>query len=392
MDATIQMMIQGYIDGLESMNTSDESIKQEIEDYKKELLSFAETQNDAVTFFTKFQDSGLMAKYMDLSSKITMGTQTQSQASSASGKPTVTPEKWLEPFRTAYNYIKNLPIRERGLAVYRKLFEIGEKHSDITEFLLEVEKENLLWKLSSEDAIGILNITYTGMDFLYKGLTYPIRKNIEAWNNSVCEADAHYLQDCLAEDIAATPPRLLQPEKYVNNLGLHIMIYRGPKGKEGIMEMIATGNCPKPAFIGNASNMAIAKLQARRTMEIIKKSVGLSFDDILADEFLRYKLISTSNVCGLSKAYVQSNPNIIDLMADAFKNEIMTDISLLEAIKREPSLKLGRWRMPEDREVERAQEIARDTFKNLPYFKYEDQLKGNSFHIGSGDGFEIKPF
>ena len=71
------MMIQGYIDGLDNMHTDDESIKKEVEDYKKELLAFGESQNDATTFFPKFQDSGLMGKYMDLATKITMAAQTK---------------------------------------------------------------------------------------------------------------------------------------------------------------------------------------------------------------------------------------------------------------------------------------------------------------------------
>ncbi|MBR5099955.1 MAG: hypothetical protein IKX34_01465 [Bacteroidales bacterium] len=301
----------------------------------------------------------------------------------------ITPQKWLEPFRTAYDTIKNLPVRERGLAVYRKLFEMGEKHSDITEFLVEVEQENLLWKLCSEDALGILDISLSGTDPLDKGLTYSMRRNREAWDASVCEADAHYLQDLLSADIAKTTPRLLQPEHYVLCLGAHLMVYRGPKGKEGIMEMIATGNCPQPAFMSCASNMVVAKIQARRTIAIINRALGLSFDDILADEFLRCKLIASSNVCGLSKAYVQSNPNLLDILADAFRHEIDPDLSLMDAIQRESSLTFGRWRMPDDREVEKAKAIARSTFQDLPYFQYEDQLQGSKIHVGMGEGFDI---
>ena len=390
MDATIKMMIQGYIDGLDSLNTSNESFLQEIADYKKELTAFAESQNDPSTFFPNFQESGLMGKYMDISTKVTLAA--QAEKAEASGekqeKHHATPQEWLEPFRTAYDCIKEFPIRERGLSVYRKLFEIGEKHSDITEFLAEVEKDNLLWKLCSEDTLGILGITLTGMDPLYKGLTYATRKNIEAWDASVCEADAYYLQDLLSADIAGSAPRLLQPEHYVICLGAHLMVYRGPHGKEGIMEMIATGNCSEPQFKSNASNMVIGRLQARRTMEIIQKAIGLSFDDIMADEYLRYRLISTSNVCGLSKAYVQSNSNILDILADAYYNEIVPDISLLDAIRREPSVGLGRWRMPENAETEKAKRISRERFRDLPYFKYEDQLQG-SVHVGTGEGFDI---
>ena len=388
MDPTIQMMIQGYISGLDNMQTTDDSIKREIEDYKRELIAFGESQNDVTLFFSNFQESGMMGKYMDLSAKVAMAGQTTNQTEEKE-QHIVTPKEWLDPFRTAYDTIKNYPVRERGLAVYRKLFEIGERHTDITEFLIEVEKENLLWKICSEDTLGILSITITGMDPLYKGLTYPIRKNIEYWNASVCEADAYYLQDILSQDIAKNSSRLLQPEHYVIALGLHLMVYRGPKGKEGLMEMIATGNYTKTSFMANASNMVIAKAQARRTLDIIKKALGLSFDDIMADEFLKYKLIATSNVCGLSRAYVQSNSNVLDLMADAVHNEIVPDISLIDSIKREPSVKFGRWRMPEDSDYEKGKALARQTYKDLPYFIYEDQLQSGTVHVGTGDGFDI---
>ena len=391
MDPTIQMMLQGYIDGLASMKITDDSIKQEVEDFKKELMAFGESQNDPATFFPKFQDSGLMGKYMDLSTKITLAAQaSEAPSGPEKKKPRATPSEWLEPFRTSYDYIKNLPVRERGLAVYRKLFEIGERHTDITEFLTEVERENLLWKITSEDTLGILAITLTGMDPLYKAITYPTLKNIEAWEKSVCEADAYYLQDLLSEDIAKTPPRLLQKEHYVLCLATHLILYRGPKGKEGIMEMIATGDCPKVKFMGCASAMVIGKMRARRTMDIMKKAIGLTFNDILADEYLRYKLISTSNVYGLSRAYVQSNPNILDILTDTVHNEIIPDISLIDAIKREASLNFGRWRMPEDAEYEKAKEIARKTYQDLPYFKYEDQLQSGCIHVGTGEGFDIK--
>ena len=395
MDPTIKMMLQGYIDGLESMQTSDASIKQEIEDFKSELMAFGESQHDLTLLFPNFQESGLMGKYMDLSTKITLAAQSgpaaqQADTGQQEKKPRVTPAEWLEPFRTAYDYIKGFTARERGLAVYRRLVELGEKHTDITEFLVEVEKEELLWKICSEDTLGILAITLTGMDPLYEGLTYALRKNIEAWNASVCEADAYYLQDLLSEDIAKVPPRLLQAEHYVLCLGAHLMQYRGPKGKEGIMEMIATGNCSKQPFMINAGNMANAKLMARRSLEILQKSLGLSFDDIFADEYLRYRLIATSNVCGLSRAYVESNSNLLDILADTVHNEIIPDISLFDAVKRESTLNFGRWRMPEDADHEKAKAISRKHYENLPYFQYEDQLQGDSIHVGSGEGFDIK--
>ena len=134
--------------------------------------------------------------------------------------------------------------------------------------------------------------------------------------------------------------------------------------------------------------MVIAKLQTRRMAEIIRKSIGLDFDDILADEYLRYKLLSTANVCGLGKAYIQSNSNLIDLLSDAYHNEIVPDISLFEAIRRESSVMLGRWKMPDDRDTRKAEAIAMETFKDLPYLKYEDQLQG-SIHLGTGEGFDI---
>ena len=393
MDPTIKMMIQGYIDGLDSLKTGDAALKQDVEKFKKELTAFAETQHDAMTFFPNFQDSGLMGKYMDLTTKITLAAQSaDASAEKPQQKHRPTPAEWLEPFRTTYDYIKALPVRERGLAVYRKLFEIGERHTDITEFLIEVERENLLWKLCSEDTLGILDIVLTGMDPLYKAITYPVLKNIETWKASVCEADAYYLQDLLSEDIAKNAPRLRQREHYVICLGTHLMVYRGPNGKEGIMEMIATGRVSESDFKSKASNMAIAKLQARRTMEIIKKAIGLDFDDIMADEFLRYKLIATSNVCGLSRAYVQSNSNILDILADAYHNEIVPDISLTDAISREPSLKFGRWRLPESADHEKARAIACEKYRDLPYFKYEEQLQGGSIHVGTGEGFDIKLF
>lgn len=391
MDPTIKMMIQGYIDSLDSMKPSDAALKQEVEAFKKELTAFAEAQRDAMTFFPKFQDSGLMGKYMDLTTKITLAA--QSTGNTCAEKPQqklrTMPAEWLAPFRTAYDAIKDLPVRERGLAVYQKLFELGEKHADITDFLLEVEKEHLLWKLCSEDAIGILGITLTGMDPLYKAITYPVMKNIKAWEASVCEADAYYLQDLLSEDIAKNAPRLCQREHYVICLGTHLMVYRGPDGKEGLMEMIAKGGYAETDFKSKASHMVIARLQARHTMSIIQKSLGLSFDDIMADEFLRYKLIATSNVCGLSRAYVQSNPNLLDILADTYHHEIAPDISLTEAIRRESSLQFGRWRMPVSADHQKAGEIARKTYQDLPYFKYEDQLQGGSIHVGTGEGFEI---
>ena len=393
MDATIKMMLQTYIDGLDSMNPGDEALRREAADFKNELLAFGETQNDVVTFFANFQNSGLQGKYVDITSKISMAAMARAQESAPveEKKEQSKIEQWLEPFHTAYDHIKDLPVRERGLAVYRRLFEIGERNTDITEFLLEVEEENLLWKLSSEDTLGILQITLTGMDPLYRGLTYSVLGNIEAWKRSVCEADAFYLQDIFSRDNAGCPSRLIQPQTYVACLGAHLMVYRGPKGKEGLMTMLATGRYTQEEFRTNAGNMVLARLQARRTEGIIKKALGLGFDDILHDEFLKYWLISTANVCGLSKAYVQSNSVLLDILADAFHNEIMTDISLLDAFRREPSVKFGRWRMPDDAEHARAVALARERFKDLPYFKYEDQLNGSGFHVGMGEGFDIKP-
>ena len=86
------------------------------------------------------------------------------------------------------------------------------------------------------------------MDPLYKAITYPVLKNIEAWEASVCDADAYYQQDLLSEDIAKNAPRLRQREHYVICLGTHLMVYRGPDGKEGLMEMMATGDYNESDF------------------------------------------------------------------------------------------------------------------------------------------------
>ncbi|MBR4801495.1 MAG: hypothetical protein IK041_01660, partial [Bacteroidales bacterium] len=96
MDATIQMMLQGYIDGLDTLKTNDASIKQEIEDLKKEMMAFGETQNDPATFFPNFQEAGLMGKYMDISTKVNLAAMAEKEASSekTEKKHIPTPSEW----------------------------------------------------------------------------------------------------------------------------------------------------------------------------------------------------------------------------------------------------------------------------------------------------------
>ena len=135
MDPIIQMMLQGYLDGLANRETDDDALRQEIDAFKKELLSFGESQHDPALFFPNFQESGLMGQFIALSTKITLAAQAAKEAVSGARekKPLATPAEWLEPFRKAYDDIKDIPARERGLAAYRRLFAVGEKHAaDIT--------------------------------------------------------------------------------------------------------------------------------------------------------------------------------------------------------------------------------------------------------------------
>ena len=130
MDPTIKMMLQGYIDSLDSMKPSDAALKQEVEAFKKELTAFAEAQRDAMTFFPKFQDSGLMGKYMDLTTKITLAAQSTGNACAEKPqqKHRTTPAEWLAPF------ISPELIKETACTGSLLILAIGFNMLEITKF------------------------------------------------------------------------------------------------------------------------------------------------------------------------------------------------------------------------------------------------------------------
>lgn len=368
-DGVIESMISAYLIGFDSYTISDPDLQNQINNYKSKLSSFANLISDPTKFYQQFGNSGLHAEYMALITAATMdGTALTNNADAVEAdhidsRPTIpTVSEFVEQYRVAYNTVKTAGYKKRGEVAYEKIFDVANRATDMLDAQLIFEKERLLWKIVTEDAMDIFSTIYEAMDPFYDFMRDPIALQIESYTSATCDEELTYLverHDYKMRQIAAQAHIKIS---LATALGESLIMYC--KKKQAVMEW----RSDKEANSG-VNTMVATRSTMRRTLAFAKTHFDLTFDDILNDKSMKLWLLDAKGVDGLNRIKVTLHPQNLDVMRDIVANEILSDITIIDAIKRQPPLQLW-FDLDSDTYIENAKAKAATLNENVTYFKY----------------------
>lgn len=390
MNESVRLVLQPYLDTLDNAQTTDPALQQQIVDLRGRIYAFMEAQTDTNTYFQAFMDSGLYAEFNDINTRIFMtqqgtlnndGSLNINREEIAARDPK--PAEWLAPFKIVYDQIKATPSRSRGIAVYERLLSLGDRYpDDIQDFLLAMEKENLSWLVSKEDALGIFEITASGMDPLHY-LTYTlIGETMKAWKASTCDASITYHMDIAQYNVARGNGERGAIYYTTVSLASHTCLYDQAIGS---LRAFAASDMPPNKAIQDIAHKAFEyKVEAQREMQFLEQ-MGVTLNALRTDKFLRSLFLSPENLKGVTKCYRCFAPVATDNLLTVLEKLILTDMPLDQAVATDLGFASTYTFMDDEKKpYEKAQEeIAEEVCRDIPYFRYEKELAGNPYLNGA---------
>lgn len=146
MNELIQPTVSALIDAFDNYQITNEALAAEVDAFKRELIDFAEQNDDPATFFDAYQKNGIQDKYTALITKVAMAGQTGADASqdtiqNEAELPSVS--EFLEQYRASYDEVcKRDSVA--GKRAYEELFDIANKTDDLLEAQIIIEETRIL--------------------------------------------------------------------------------------------------------------------------------------------------------------------------------------------------------------------------------------------------------
>ncbi|MCL2041509.1 MAG: hypothetical protein FWG84_05645 [Bacteroidales bacterium] len=379
MNDIIKGLVSGYLDTFDMYAISSPALQQQVDDFKKKMTAFANDNPDIGAFYGKLAESGLMEEHSALITKVVMASTGSADADgnvktdySDTPPPTVVSVKeFIEQYRVSYDEVKKSLYRKRGEAAYEKIFAVADRTNDMLEAQTILEEERLLWKIVTDDSLDIFETNLQAMDPLQRAFTFTLESQIDVYKKAQSEEEIDYMMQCLEFPIF----RFVQNDT-LNNITIPatfaaLIVGMDPPGydvcklsfqlagkEESLREFIATYKA------------------LQRTVNFLKEFCGKTFDDLLANESANIWMLAPDKVDDLSRVKVTWNPHNHKAFRDIIYNEIMSDLPLIELLKRQPDQPV--WYSfgdPNAKENYRnmAQEKATQINAELTYYKYVKQ-------------------
>ena len=231
---------------------------------------------------------------------------------------------FLEQYRTSYDEVcKRGSVR--GKAAYEKVFDVANRTDDMLEAQIILEKERLLWKIVSEDALEIFEKKLEEMDPLFLSTTAVLLGQIKCYEESTCDEELEYrlaiqevddwkiitdfnckmnMAAMLAKDII----EYLDSKKIVYDWPSDTIAQNGMKG------------------------MLAKKSEIKHLVTYMKENMGMTLDDIFEDPGISIWMLDARNVDQYGKQKKIINPDNLKRFRDVLENEILREISLKESL------------------------------------------------------------
>ena len=329
MNELIAPVIDGFISAFDTYEITNESLRAEVEAFKNKLIAFGEAQNDITNYYPAYQDSGLQEEYSALISRVAMAA--NSKSTDGTDNPQAVAElpsvqEFLEQYRPAYDELcKRGSVK--GRAAYEAVFDVANRADDLLDAQIIFEKERLLWKIVSEDAIEIFEKKLAQMDPLYLATTAKLLGQIKVYNESNSDEELNYKIDIQEVKDIATIASYTAKMNLAANLSFLLISYIN--AKEIIYSWPAEDKL-KAAIYSMKSN----RTKIRNLLSFMKDDMSYSFEDLMSDEGVKIWMLNAKNEDEYGKTKTCLHLSNFDLFIDIVDNEILPDISIKEALLR----------------------------------------------------------
>lgn len=370
-------IIQGYLEAFRAYQISDAVLQKELKELEEKMEAFAGANTDIATFYSKFAESGLQEEYSALISKVAMAgldspveVEKSYENGAVSSPPSV--KDFLEQYRTSYEEVKKAGYRKRGEAAYERLLAVADQTDDMLDAQIIMEKERLLWKIVSEDALDIFEPILQAMDPLQQAVTITIQNQVEAHKQAGGSEELDYLtarqelenlfvarQATSKINITAQLATLLIGYS-ASKLNTQLSGGQGEQGKKNLMAMISQ------------------RAALRRLLTLLKDEFGLTFENLLADEGLKIWMLSPESVDEIGRIKIALNPQNYEVFKAIINNDILQDIPTAELLKQtaENMVWYGFEGATQSEFQKKATDKAAAINAHLTYFQYKEQLAG----------------
>jgi hypothetical protein len=320
MDAMIQQTISGYTGVFAAFMVSDENLKNEIENFKNELNALGESCADVMDFMTKFPASGLQEKYSDLIARASAPPAPQENSSGGGTATKALPsvKDFLEQFRVSYNAVQNAGYRKRAEKAYENIFAVAERTDDLLEMNIILEREQLLWKIVSEDFIDIYEPILAATDVFNDGIIKQFEKLIQVCKDSTCDEELSYLTDVAVQENQQYNYR------FQARMTASIILTGAVLGYSLCKTKFRSWMSPQADLAGLVAQREAAK----KIYEYFIRTFGWDFDYFVNDEWMKIWLLVPQNIDANGRIKKVLDPQNLDVMRELLFNEILTNRSI----------------------------------------------------------------
>ena len=373
-------MVKGYLDGFDMYQISSPPLQQQVDDYKKRLKNFADSISDIAVFYPKFAESGLQEEYSALITKVAMAGMGNAGADGnaktdqlgASSAPVISVRDFLEQYRASYDEIKKAGYRKRAEAAYEKIFAVADRTSDMLDAQIILEQERLLWNIVPADSLDIFAPILEAMDPLQQVFLTNLELNTEAYQKAQSAEELEYLLEKIEYEVLVSACHFNSRLTVIGSLSYVIMMYDATRIDAAYVGRWADDG-KFHAVMLNWRNGVL------RTLDFLKKELGMTVDDVFADDPWKIWLLTPSGVDDLGRIKESLHYHNFDVIRDYINNEMLNGLAPSEILKREPE-NVFWWGFnpdlgPEgDIISEKAHQKAKELNAHLIYYQYQDQL------------------
>lgn len=382
MDEIIRQMAQGYIDTFKAYDVSGTPLKDEIDEWIEKFKGFAAGVSDPSKFYESFVASGMQEEHSALITKAAMqamqGGSDQSTATSGAGGSgqRVGVREFLDQYRAAYDEIKKAGYRKRGEAAYERLFAVADRADDMLDAQLIFEEERLLWKIVTEDALDLYEVLLDAMDPLSANMVGPLKMDADAYSRARSDEELHYMLEKLEPEKARLTEIGNIKIQLAATLATELLSYC--KNRCNLWEWQSDSQAQ-----GWLMGMIVNRQQIRSTLETIRDVLGMSFDELMRDEWMRLWLLNPKAVDALARVKMVLAPSNFEVYRDVVENEILPDIPMEQIVLREPPVLVSFALDDSGGYAKFAEGEAKKLNQGRAYFRYLDQLGGEAARLVS---------
>ena len=341
MDEVVRGMYQPLADSFDAYNVTDEGLLAKINDWKARFTAFAEGCADVSAYAATYYTSDLNTEYTDLITKAAMSSMGLANADGSvknmdelneNKAGIISVKEFVEQYRINYDLLKKVPYRTRGAKAYEDVFAVADRTDDMLEAQTIMEKERLLYKLITEDAIQTLEITLEAIDPLQENLSGLTRHLLDIYKKSVGEEETIYksllpvLQQAQLQQYYASLMQIVLLIAYwTNNYSVWKMLIwswsNDADAKEAITQVI------------------LHRRMLQKLMAYLKEYYNMTLADIINTEWLKIWLLNpVQGVGGIGLIRGADTVKKFDVLKDIIENEILSDTSTEDIILRKPPI------------------------------------------------------